>query len=164
MIWPNWRRLNRRLTRLRGMTSSPTSAERILISLGVTGPADIDLEAIAWTQGVVVNYRPLEGCEATIIGAQRRAVITVNSRSSPERRRFSLGHELGHWHHHRGQLLFCDKVDVGNFTNDALNPERHADTFASDLILPNYLLDPRLRKWKRADARRSPRACGRILR
>ncbi len=133
----------------RGMTSSPTPAERILISLGVTEPADIDLEAVAWDRGAIVNYRQLDGAEATIIGTQRRAVITVNSRSLPERRRFSLGHELGHWHHHRGQLLFCDKRDVANFANDALNPERHADAFASDLILPNYLLDPRLRKWKR---------------
>lgn len=131
------------------MTRVPTPAERMLISLGVAEPANIDLEAIAWDRGAVVNYRPLDGCEATIIGASRRAVITVNSRSSPVRRRFSLGHELGHWHHHRGRLLFCDKHDVCNFANDALNPERHADAFASDLILPNYLLDPRLRKWKR---------------
>jgi Zn-dependent peptidase ImmA (M78 family) len=131
------------------MIRPPTPAERILIALGITEPSEIDLDAIAWTQGAVVNYRPLDGAEATIVGSQRRAVIAVNSRSSPERRRFSLGHELGHWYHHRGQLLFCDKRDVANFANDALNPERHADMFASDLILPNYLLDPRLYKWKR---------------
>jgi hypothetical protein len=38
-----------------------TTAERFLQSLGVTDPQEIDLEAIAWTQGVVVNYRPLDG-------------------------------------------------------------------------------------------------------
>lgn len=126
-----------------------TQAERILQSLGIFEPQEIDLEAIAWTRGAVVNYRPLDGCEATIIGSKRMAVIAVNSRSSPERQRFSLAHELGHWHYHRGQILFCDKHDVCNFANDALNPERHADAFASDLILPNYLVDPRLRKLKR---------------
>lgn len=131
------------------MTAATTPAERILQALGVTEPQEIDLEAIAWTQGAVVNYRPLDGCEAMIIGSQRRAVISINSRSSPQRRRFSLAHELGHWHHHRGQIIFCDKDDVCNFANDALNPERHADAFASDLILPNYLVDPRLRKIKR---------------
>lgn len=66
-----------------------------------------------------------------------------------QRRRFSLGHELGHWHHHRGRVLFCGKNDVCNFSNDALNPERHADDFASDLILPNFMVRPRLRKMKR---------------
>jgi Zn-dependent peptidase ImmA (M78 family) len=126
-----------------------THAERILQGLGITDPKDIDLEAIAWTRGAVVNFRPLDRCEATIIGSERRAVISVNSRSPLERRRFSLGHELGHWHHHRGQVLFCANRDVGNFANDALNPERQADSFASDLILPNYLVDPRLRKIKR---------------
>jgi hypothetical protein len=45
-------------------------------------------------------------------------------------------------------LLFC-KNDVCNFANDALNPERQADGFASDLILPTYMVDPRLRKMKR---------------
>jgi Zn-dependent peptidase ImmA (M78 family) len=122
-----------------------THAERILQGLGITDPKDIDLEAIAWTRGAVVNFRPLDRCEATIIGSKRRAVISVNSRSPPERRRFSLGHELGHLHHHRRQVLFCANSDVGNFANDARKPERQADSFASHLILPNYLVDPRLR-------------------
>jgi len=131
------------------MTGVLTAAERILRSLGIADPQEIDLDAIAWTQGAVVNYRPLEGCEARILGSARKAVISVNSRSPERRRRFSLAHELGHWHYHRGQILFCGKDDIGNFANDALNPERHADTFASDLILPNYLLIPRIQKLKK---------------
>jgi Zn-dependent peptidase ImmA (M78 family) len=131
------------------MTPVLTAAERILQSLGIADPQEIDLDAIAWTQGAVVNYRPLDGCEARILGSARKAVISVNSRSPEHRRRFSLAHELGHWHHHRGWVLFCGKDDIGNFANDALNPERHADIFASDLILPNYLLIPRIQKLKR---------------
>ncbi|HLH92900.1 MAG TPA: ImmA/IrrE family metallo-endopeptidase [Xanthobacteraceae bacterium] len=126
-----------------------TPAERILMSLGITDPKEIDLEAIAWSRGALVEYRPLDRCDATIVGTSRRAVISVNSRSSPERRRFSIGHELGHWHHDRGRLLFCGDKDVDNPADDALNPERNADAFASDLILPNYLLKPRLRRVKR---------------
>jgi Zn-dependent peptidase ImmA (M78 family) len=126
-----------------------TAAERILIGLGITDPKEIDLEAIAWSRGAVVEYRPLDRCDATIVGSARKAVIAVNTRSSPERRRFSIGHELGHWHHHRGRVLFCGSKDVENPDDDALNPERHADSFASDLILPNYLLHPRLRKIRR---------------
>lgn len=129
--------------------TSVTPAERILLDLGISHPKEINLDIIAWTRGAVVNYRPLDCCEATIVGSKRNAVIAVNSRSQPERRRFSLAHELGHWHHHRGQILFCGDRDVGNFANDALNPERQADVFASDLILPNYLVDPRLRKMRR---------------
>jgi Zn-dependent peptidase ImmA (M78 family) len=126
-----------------------TPAERMLMDLGITEPKEIDLDAIAYTKGAVVNYRPMDGCEASIVGSKRRAVISVNSRSMPERRRFSLAHEIGHWHHHRGRILFCGKNDVCNFANDALNPERQADSFASDLLLPSYMLEPRLRKIKR---------------
>jgi hypothetical protein len=70
------------------MTASLTPAERMLLDLGIAEPKDIDLDAIAWTRGAVVNYRPIDNCEATIVGSKRRAVISVNSRSSPERRRF----------------------------------------------------------------------------
>jgi Zn-dependent peptidase ImmA (M78 family) len=126
-----------------------TPAERILLGLGITSPKEIDLEAIAWSRGAIVNYRPLDKCEATIIGSQTRAVITVSNRSIPERQRFSLAHELGHWHHHRDRMLFCGQKEVGRFGNDANNPEQQADRFASDLILPNYLLAPRLTKVKR---------------
>jgi Zn-dependent peptidase ImmA (M78 family) len=126
-----------------------TAAERILMGLGISDPKEIDLEAIAWSRGALVEYRPLDRCEATIVGSASKAVIAVNSRSSPERRRFSIGHELGHWHYHKGRILFCGSKDVENLRDDALNPERHADEFASDLILPNYLLHPRLRKIKR---------------
>jgi hypothetical protein len=27
---------------------------------------DIDLDAIAWTRGAMVNYRPIDNCEAII--------------------------------------------------------------------------------------------------
>jgi len=131
------------------VTAIITPAERILLGLGISDPKEIDLDAIAWTRGAAVVYRPLDRCEASIVGSQTKAVIAINSRSMPERQRFSVGHELGHWHHHRGRILFCGNKEVENPADDALNPERHADDFASDLILPNYLLRPRLTKIKR---------------
>ena len=131
------------------MPAAPMPAETIMQALGIAEPGEIDLEAIAWTQGAIVNYRPMDGCEATIVGSQRHAVISVNSESQAERRRFSIAHELGHWHFHRGRALFCDKADIANFENNSLDPERQADGFAADLILPNYMLVPRLRKLKR---------------
>jgi hypothetical protein len=79
----------------------------------------------------------------------RKAVISVNSRSPERRRRFSLAHELGHWHHHRGRVLFCGKDDIGNFANDALNPEIRGKCVGVPFILPSYLLIPRIQKLKR---------------
>jgi Zn-dependent peptidase ImmA (M78 family) len=119
------------------------------MALGIERPDQIDLEAIAWERGALVKYRPLDRCEAMIVGSQRRAIITVNSRSIPTRRRFSLGHEIGHWHHHRGRILFCGTADIGNPGHGALDPENQADQFASDLLMPDFMFRPRVMKLKR---------------
>jgi hypothetical protein len=74
-----------------------TFAERLLQTYGITEPEEIDIEAIAYDQGAEVRYRKLDSCEARIIGYGSRAVITIDSDAHPRRKRFSLGHELGHW-------------------------------------------------------------------
>ena len=99
-------------------------------------------EAIAWTRGATIQCAPLEGCEALIVGSSKKAVILVNSNSREERQRFSIAHEIGHWHHHRGRVLLCTANDIGNPGHSALDPEHQADDFASDLILPNYMVLP----------------------
>ncbi|MCE4224936.1 ImmA/IrrE family metallo-endopeptidase [Methylobacterium sp. C25] len=121
-------------------TVSP--AERLLLQLGIKEPGDIDLEAIAYSQGAFVKFRPMDRCEATIVGNARHAIIAVNSLSIPQRQRFSIGHEIGHWLLHRHRLLFCTSKDIGGFSRDALNPERQADDFASDLLLPSFMFEP----------------------
>jgi Zn-dependent peptidase ImmA (M78 family) len=126
-----------------------TAAERLLLSLGISKPEEIDLEAIAWHVGALVKYRHIDHADATIVGSATHAVIAVNSSVIPTRRRFSLAHELGHWHHHRGQILFCGSSDIGNFAGGALDPERQADQFASDLLLPPYLVRPLIIKLKK---------------
>jgi Zn-dependent peptidase ImmA (M78 family) len=128
---------------------SLTLPERLLQGFGVEAPEDIDLEAIAWALGVRVKYKALETCEARIIGKDNRAIVTVDTSRTPQRRRYSLAHELGHWHYHRGQCLACRAEDIGNAGNSATNPERIADDYASDLVLPRYLLEPLLNKQPR---------------
>lgn len=124
-------------------------AEDMLTALGIERPDQIDLEAIAWERGAVVKYRPLDNCDAMIVGAERRAIITVSSRAIPVRRRFSLAHEIGHWHHHRGRILYCGAADISNPAHGPLNPESQADQFASDLLLPGFMFRPRIQKLKR---------------
>jgi Zn-dependent peptidase ImmA (M78 family) len=129
--------------------SGTRPAERMLMALGIERPEQIDLEAIAWEAGAVVKFRLLDKCEAMIVGGQRRAIITVNSGAIPARRRFSLAHEIGHWHHHRGRILFCGAADIGNPAHGSLDPESQADQFASDLLLPDFMFRPRVMKMKR---------------
>ena len=108
--------------------SGGTAAERLLMQLGISKAQDIDLDAIAWHVGAAVKYRRMDSADATIVGSSKHAVIAINSSAIPTRRRFSLAHELGHWHHHRGRVLFCGPADIGNFARGPLDPERQADS------------------------------------
>lgn len=123
-------------------------AEQLLQELGVTDPHEIDLEPIAWHCGARVVYRPLVGCEAQIIGYGANAVIVVDERGHPKRKRFSIAHELGHWHHHRGQSSVCRTTDIEDYSDQGFADERTANKYASDLLLPTYLFGPRARALK----------------
>lgn len=118
-------------------------AETLLQELGITEPEEIDLEAIAFYVGARVRYRNLCGCEAHIVGRDGRALITVKDDSSPRRKRFSIAHELGHWRYHRGKMLVCRVDDYR--PRDVLSPEKVADSYAADLLMPRYLFQPRVR-------------------
>src|SRR5919197_1363877 len=74
-----------------------------------------------------------------------RGEIWVNAEEArrwPPRRRFTIGHELGHWVMHRtGQeALFCRRTSVDE---DAAPPardiEEEASTFAAALLMPQWL-------------------------
>lgn len=123
-----------------------TLAEQHLQELGITEPSEIDLEAIAYDRGVRIHYCQLDGCEARIVGKGNRAIITVNTASSDQRQRFSIAHELGHWHHHRGQTLTCRVDEYRPY--QAVVAERLADAYAADLILPYYLFRPLVREYR----------------
>jgi hypothetical protein len=78
-----------------------------------------------------------------------RGEIWVNAaeaRQWPPRRRFTIGHELGHWEMHRGaqQALFCRRTSVAE---DAPRPdaapvdiEEEASRFAAELLMPRMLV------------------------
>ncbi len=117
-------------------------AEKLLKELSVTAAKDIDIEAIAYHVGATIKYRPLNGCEGRIIGSNNRAVITVNSQATSARRRFSAAHELGHWHYDRGRSLICLSDDINNPKKSFPDPERIADGYAADLLMPEYLFEP----------------------
>ena len=117
--------------------------ERLLWDAGVTEPGHIDLAAIAAARGAMVVYRHLEGCSARLVASSTGAVISVNSADYPGRKRFSLAHELAHWISDRKTGSFmCAKTDIGPQNAEAKSVEAHANQFASQLILPDYLVTP----------------------
>jgi hypothetical protein len=125
-----------------GISNSGQTPAEILAELGIREPEDLDIEAMAQHCGATIQYKPLAGCEARIMGLDDAAIITINVNSSVGRQRFSGGHELGHWMRDRGTASFrCDEqMFVREWSVD--NPEKRANRFASDLLLPAKMFRP----------------------
>lgn len=123
-----------------------TPSEKLLQSFGIHRADQIDLEAIAFNLGALVVYEKLVGCDARIVGHADKAIITINTSSSKERQRFSIGHEIGHWKldwHQTGFL--CAREDIGDVSGGVearRDAEVQANRFAAALILPSYLFTP----------------------
>jgi Zn-dependent peptidase ImmA (M78 family) len=72
-----------------------------------------------------------------------RSGSTREARTWPTRRRFTIGHELGHWELHRdGQgALFCRATTVDEDQRpSAPDLEEEASRFAAALLMPQWLM------------------------
>lgn len=124
------------------MNKQATTPFEILAELGIHDPEDLDIEAIAFHCGATIVYKLLFGCEARIVGVGDEAIITINARSTLERKRFSAGHELGHWMRDRGTAAFLCKDSMLDGEWSEENPEKRANRFASDLLMPPKMFRP----------------------
>ena len=123
-----------------------TAPERLLWSYGVRTPEHIDLEGIANHRGARVVYRHLDGCAARLVAAGGRAVISVGVDGYPGRQRFSLAHELAHLVCDCGRGSFrCANEDIGPQNAEAKSVEAYANNYASQLVLPDFLVEPWIR-------------------
>ncbi len=125
------------------MTAKLYSPEKLLRELGISAPEEIDIEAVAeYCQATIIPQK-LKGSTARIIGFGDRAFIAVDSESHPSRQRFSAAHELGHWMLDRGKMasfVCSEKNFLKDWAGD--NPERRANRFAADLLLPKFMFEP----------------------
>jgi hypothetical protein len=68
-------------------------------------------------------------------------VTAEEARLWPPRRRFTIGHELGHWVMHRAgqQGLFCRRTSVDEALPPARDIEEEASGFSAALLMPQWL-------------------------
>lgn len=120
-------------------------AEQLIDELWIGSSAELDVEAIAFDQGVEVRYEPLNGCEATLIGYNTKAIATIKRSASRGRERFSIAHEIGHWLLHRGRSFRCRADDIVQNYSSEITLEKEADEFASHLLMPKRLFHPAIK-------------------
>lgn len=112
--------------------------------------APVPVDQIACCLGIDdIRERPLDAFEAALVTDPERSggSILLNSRSGPNRRRYSLAHELGHflcgWHSQTSDKGFvCSKKDMaipsGNDVH--IRQETEANQFAIELLAPKRLV------------------------
>lgn len=131
------------------MSEKFCKAEQRLLELGILVPSDIDLEAIAWDEGVRVEYKELQGCEARLVGFDSHAIVTIRKNTEKRRQRFSVAHELGHWNYHRGRSFECRADDLVEGYLSKPHEEVIADEYAAELLLPRFMFKPMAKDIKR---------------
>lgn len=110
----------------------------------LTGP--VPVHAIARALDIEeIREEPLHGFEGALITTPERSfgAIVVNARSSPARRRYTIGHELGHflnpWHEPTTDSGFqCTGRDMTIFAGDDRHRQQEAEAnrFSIELLAP----------------------------
>ncbi len=108
--------------------------------------APIDLEAIAHANRIDIRIENLEDeVSGMLVVRDGSAVIGVNGRHHPNRRRFTIAHELGHYLLHRDDARFFIDAAPVFYRSDqtaliSRDQELTANAFAAELLLPESVL------------------------
>lgn len=98
----------------------------------------IDLPSLVEKLGLKLRFEPMEGDESGSLKKDKKTgfwVITINSLHHPNRQRFTIAHELGHYIKHSIQQdEFNDTVFFRNGETNIFETE--ANCFAAELLMP----------------------------
>jgi Zn-dependent peptidase ImmA (M78 family) len=140
------------LTTARKSRDPRQRAREILVELNIAR-CPVDVDEIARKKGITVRFVPLEEDLSGMIFMKDAAIIVVNSLHHPNRQRFTLAHEFGHFELHMtdiGSEVHVDKKFL-KFARDAKSStgwdrkEIDANRFASELLVPKDMLAHELR-------------------
>lgn len=138
------------MTRVRSRNPRKRAAE-ILAEYGITS-APVPVDDIVQRKGIALRYLPLDNSLSGMFFVDEQTpTIVINSLHHPNRRRFTLAHELAHFELHRtaiGSEVHVDKRflarDPSSSTGMDAN-EVEANRFAAELLVPRTMLVEALR-------------------
>lgn len=117
---------------LKSQRATPTD---VLVRLGMVTPP-VNAQEVAEQIGCVVHHVPDPGWSGALTVKDNHAVIWVNMGESPERKSFTIAHEIGHLLQHDTTHAFRD------VTYDGTPQESEANRFAADLLMPMWMVGP----------------------
>jgi Zn-dependent peptidase ImmA (M78 family) len=125
--------------------------ERLLLTHQLDS-APVDVERLAESLGINVQYQPADEDLSGFILRNRKkrgTVIGVNSTHHPNRQRFTIAHEIGHFLLHDQEDFHVDREDCGfvvrrrneESSTGEDTDEKEANLFAAELLMPVAFLD-----------------------
>ena len=122
------------------LLESERLAAETIDEFGICSPDHIRIRDIAFAKGAMVVEHKLMRAAASIVKSRNHATIRIQPGDSPERKRFSIAHELGHllMGHITSIKKVCSDADMMNWYQSS--QETQANFFASEIILPTKLL------------------------
>lgn len=120
--------------------------DRLLASSKVKKPP-VPVDKIAEKLGLTIESHHFDKQEfsGVLVREGERAVVGINVSHHPNRQRFSIAHEVGHYLLHAGDRVFVDRVYNVNLRSSVSSlgtdlEEIEANTFASLLLIPESFL------------------------
>ena len=111
--------------------------------------APIEVEDIAHLYGVKVQYEPTQDNLSGFLLRnlkEHKAIIGVNQSHHPNRQRFTIAHELGHFFLHETERMYVDRILQVKLRNENSSKgisteEKEANLFAAELLMPVRFLN-----------------------
>lgn len=130
-------------------TLSHRRAQDLIDSFGIDHPSQICIEDIAWHLGISIRKAPLKGSLGCLVRLGDRGLIIANQ-DFEEAYRFTVAHEIGHFdmHGNLNSTAFCLSEDMIQGYKHKNPREDEASAFASELLMPERIFSPLLRKNK----------------
>jgi Zn-dependent peptidase ImmA (M78 family) len=127
-------------------TGASNAANELVEKAAVVHPP-VDVERLAVMCGALVLYRGFPDSLSGLVFAHAgTVVIGINAHHHPNRQRFSLAHELGHYvlGHHQNARGYEDRFHID--TSEGMAPgfawraERTANDFAAEVLMPRRFI------------------------
>ena len=123
------------------LAQSGIDVERINVSN--TNDNAINVVDIAEKRGIKVVYQPFESnISGVFFRKNNHLYLGVNSTQQPNRQRFTIAHEIGHYILHSSEVLHYDESELHFRSTDVSSlDEVEANHFAAELLMPEALVN-----------------------
>jgi Zn-dependent peptidase ImmA (M78 family) len=128
-------------------------ATKLLLDVKLNAPP-IDLDKILKFLNInLLEYEFPPNISAILLKDENMLVVGVNKSHHPNRQRFSIAHEIGHYQLGHYNDVFIDTAEISSgrfdYDNDSNKvQEQEANHFASELLLPSPMLKKDFEKLK----------------